>query len=433
MSDERLQKFLASAGVASRRKAEELITSGRVKVNGVPVTELGTKVDAARDLVVVDGKPVERRDRQRYVLLYKPPGCVTTLSDPQGRRTAVDYLSGVGERVFPVGRLDYDAEGAVLFTTDGELANRLAHPRYGHRRIYLVKVKGDAPGEEGKLEAALLRMRAGLRLEDGPAQALEADVHEHTDKNVWLRVVVGEGRYHLVKRLCESVGLLVLRLFRPEFGGVSVEGLRPGRWRDLSADEVRAMKELVGLTGGGAGEVSGEAPTRRALPKPGRRHGHGAPLPGGGSAPRRAPDDEGEEPRRARAPADGRAKQGDAGAQPGRGPAQRGDSRRQRGGESRRDDRTHDRGAEARRDTRSRPSGERRATDDASSRGKTFGSAKRREGFGDSAQSRSTKAPVPRSKLRGGAPRAEARGAKGKPGAHGGGSGRRGSPRGSRR
>jgi 23S rRNA pseudouridine2605 synthase len=279
VAEERLQKFLSAAGIASRRKAEELITSGRVKVNGVEVRELGTKVDASRDLVVVDGKPVERLDRQRYVLLYKPPGCVTTLSDPQGRRTAVDYLSGVGERVFPVGRLDYDAEGAVLFTTDGELANRLAHPRYGHHRVYLVKVKGDSAGEEGKLETALLRMKTGLRLEDGPAKALQADVHEHVEKNVWIRVVVGEGRYHLVKRLCEAVGLLVLRLFRPEFGGVSVEGLRPGRWRELSADEVRSMKALVGV--GAKGEAAGEMPTRRALPKPGRRHGYGAPTPGG--------------------------------------------------------------------------------------------------------------------------------------------------------
>jgi 23S rRNA pseudouridine2605 synthase len=340
MAEQRLQKFLASAGITSRRKAEELITSGRVKVNGAVVTELGTKIDASQDLVVVDGKPVDRREQQRYVLLYKPPGCVTTLSDPQGRRTAVDYLAGVGERVFPVGRLDYDAEGAVLFTTDGELANRLAHPRYGHRRVYLVKVKGDSPGEEGKLETAILRMRSGLRLEDGPAQALEADVHEHTDKNVWLRIVVGEGRYHLVKRLCEAVGLLVLRLFRPEFGGISVEGLRPGRWRDLSADEVRSMKQMVGL--GKSGEATGESPVRRALPKPGRRHGHGAPLPGGGSAPRRpvVPPDTDEFPETGAAEAPrprGPRRAGERTSEGGRGGERRGGERtvEGRGGERR--------------------------------------------------------------------------------------------------
>lgn len=125
---ERLHKFLARAGVASRRKAETLIAEGRVTVNGEVVREQGVRVDGDRDVVTVDGKPAFAREQQRYFLLYKPPGCVTTLSDPQGRPTAAEYLRGVQERVFPVGRLDYDAEGAVLFTTDGELAHRLAHP-----------------------------------------------------------------------------------------------------------------------------------------------------------------------------------------------------------------------------------------------------------------------------------------------------------------
>jgi 23S rRNA pseudouridine2605 synthase len=278
---ERLQKFLARAGVASRRKAEELISAGRVKVNGQIVTELGTKVDAAKDLVVVDGAPAAARDEQRYYLLYKPSGCVTTLSDPQGRPTAASYLAGVKERVFPVGRLDYDAEGAVLFTTDGELANRLAHPRYGHRRIYLVKVKGEPAAQQ------LDRMVSGLRLEDGPAKALEAAPHERAEKNTWIRIAVGEGRYHLVKRLCEAVGLQVLRLFRPEFGGVSVEGLRPGTFRPLSVEEVRTLRRTVGLAGGKEGAAPPSA-AARPLPKAARRHGHGPPPPPG-STPERPP------------------------------------------------------------------------------------------------------------------------------------------------
>jgi 23S rRNA pseudouridine2605 synthase len=265
--EERLQKFLASAGVASRRKAEELILQGRVKVNETLATKLGTKVNPSRDLVTVDGRLVSAPTSRAYYLLYKPPGCVTTASDPEGRPTALDYLRGVKERVFPVGRLDWDAEGAVLFTDDGELANRLAHPRYGHRRVYLVKVKGDPAPE------ALKRMTAGVRLEDGPARALEAAVHERAEKNVWVRVVVGEGRFHLVKRLCEAVGLQVQRLFRPEFGGISVQGLRSGKFRPLSAVEVRAMKQSVGLAPGAA-----SAP-QRALPKAARRHGHGPPSP----------------------------------------------------------------------------------------------------------------------------------------------------------
>jgi 23S rRNA pseudouridine2605 synthase len=265
--EERLQKFLASAGIASRRRAEDLISAGRVKVNERAVTRLGTKVDPEKDLVTLDGKLVSRPEARAYLLLYKPPGCVTTASDPEGRPTALDYLRGVRARVFPVGRLDWDAEGAVLCTDDGELANRLAHPRYGHRRVYLVKVRGDPAPE------ALQRMVAGVRLEDGPARALEAAVHERAEKNVWIRVAVGEGRHHLVKRLCEAVGLQVQRLFRPEFGGVTVEGLRPGEFRPLSALEVRAMKQSVGLERGAS-----EAP-RRALPKAARRHGHGPPAP----------------------------------------------------------------------------------------------------------------------------------------------------------
>ena len=263
----RLQKFLAEAGLASRRKAEEIIQSGRVKVNGLVVKELGSKVTPGRDLVVVDGKAIEVNAERRYILLYKPPGCVTTLSDPQGRPTARGYLSGVEERVFPVGRLDYDAEGALLFTDDGELANRLAHPRYGHRRIYLVKTKG-VPDE-----AALRRMVEGVRLEDGPAKAISAEVHEKAETNTWIKIVVGEGRFHLVKRLCEAVGLPVLRLYRPEFGGITVARLRPGHWRELTHEEVQTMRAAVGMAGGEPGRTA----LAHDLPKAGRRHGHGPP------------------------------------------------------------------------------------------------------------------------------------------------------------
>jgi 23S rRNA pseudouridine2605 synthase len=187
-----------------------------------------------------------------------------------------------------VGRLDYDAEGAVLLTDDGELANRLAHPRYGHRRTYLVKVHGEPSPEQ------LARMVAGVRLEDGPASALEATVHEHAEKNVWIRVVVGEGRFHLVKRLCESVGLQVQRLFRPEFGGVTVAGLRAGHFRPLAAAEVRQMRKLVGLEGGEP--EAQKALPRSLLPKAARRHGHGPPLPPGfvPAEDREAPPEPGE-------------------------------------------------------------------------------------------------------------------------------------------
>jgi len=268
MALERLQKYLAAAGVASRRRAEELIVAGQVVVNGKVVRELGSKIDPAKDLVSVDGRPILRNEARAYYLLYKPSGCVTTASDPQGRPIALDYLRGVRERVFPVGRLDYDAEGAILFTDDGELANRLAHPRFGHARTYLAKIRG-APAPE-----ALARLVAGVRLEDGPAKALEAVVHERTEKNTWIRIVVGEGRFHLVKRLCEAVGLQIQRLYRPEFGGVTVEGLRAGEFRPLTTHEVRSMKALVGLAPAtrDASKPAGD------LPRAARRHGHGPPA-----------------------------------------------------------------------------------------------------------------------------------------------------------
>ncbi len=276
MTAERLQKFLASAGVASRRKAEELILQGRVRVNQQIVRQLGTKVDPEKDLITVDGGLISTSDERTYLLLYKPSGCLTTASDPKGRPTVLDYVKGLRGRVFPVGRLDWDAEGAVLLTDDGELANRLAHPRYGHRRVYLVKVRGEPSPEQ------LERLRTGARLEDGPARALEAEVHKAAERNVWIRVAVGEGRHHLVKRLCEAVGLSVSRLFRPEFGGVTVKGLKPGGWRHLDAGEVRAVKRRVGLAPG----TPPPEPGPRDLPMAARRHGHGPPAPHEVRAPR---------------------------------------------------------------------------------------------------------------------------------------------------
>lgn len=263
MAQERLQKFLAGAGVTSRRKAEALIAQGRVQVNGRPVREPGTRVDPGRDLVVLDGKPVTPPEAPRYYLLYKPSGCLTTLRDPAGRPIAREYLTGVHERVFPVGRLDWDAEGAVLFTSDGALAQRLAHPRYGHRRTYLVKVKGEPD------PAQLQRLLAGVPLPDGPARALECQVHQRTERNTWLRLVVGEGRTHLVKRLCRAAGLTVQRLFRPEFGGLTVEGLRPGAYRELTHAEVQRLRRAATGKGVAAGR----------LPRAARRHGRGPPPP----------------------------------------------------------------------------------------------------------------------------------------------------------
>src|SRR3990167_465421 len=233
---ERLQKFLSRAGVASRRHAEAMITDGRVKLNGKIVTVLGTQVDAQKDLVVVDGKLVAVNPERKYFLFYKPPGVVTTLSDPEGRPTVGDYAKDAGGRVFPVGRLDYDAEGALLLTDDGDLANKLMHPSHQVPRVYLAKVKG-VPDE-----ASLQKLVEGVRLEDGMAHAIQAQIFEKAERNTWVKIVVTEGRQHLVKRLCAAIGHPVVRLYRPAHAGLPVHGLRPGELRALTNDEIRRVK-----------------------------------------------------------------------------------------------------------------------------------------------------------------------------------------------
>jgi len=258
MAQERLQKVLARAGVASRRAAEGLIVEGRVKVNGQVVRELGTRVDES-DLIVVDGQPVVAASERTWLIMYKPPGVVTTMSDPQGRPTIVDFLDGRKGRVFPVGRLDFDAEGALLLTDDGELANKLMHPRHQVPRVYLAKVKGVPT------KASLERLVEGVRLEDGPARAVQASIFEEAERNTWVRLVVTEGRHHLIKRLCAAVGHPVVRLFRPAQAGVAVSGLRPGQVRALTPEELKQVKA----------SAEGKKVVQPPLKLPARRHGHG--------------------------------------------------------------------------------------------------------------------------------------------------------------
>ncbi|HLM44543.1 MAG TPA: pseudouridine synthase, partial [Myxococcaceae bacterium] len=261
MASERLQKYLARAGVASRRHAEDLITEGRVTVNNQKVTELGSKVEPG-DLVTVDGKLVSPPEESTYYLLYKPVGVVTTLSDPQGRPTVADYIEETGKRLFPVGRLDYDAEGALLVTDDGALAHKLTHPSFQVPRTYLAKVKGVPDA------ATLEKLRSGVRLEDGMATPLSVDVFEQAERNTWLKLVVAEGRPHLIKRLCAAVGAPVVRLYRPSYAGITVDGLRPGELKPLSESQVRMLQEVAD------GKAS---PPEREPRLPPRRHGRSAP------------------------------------------------------------------------------------------------------------------------------------------------------------
>src|SRR5438128_9879378 len=268
MSAERLQKILAHAGVASRRKAEELIEAGHVSVNGKVVRELGSKADLDQDLIQVDGRTIRETQDKVYYVLYKPAGCVTTLSDPENRPTIKKYLEEIPERVYPVGRLDYDVEGALIVTNDGDLAHLLMHPRFGVRRTYLAKVHG-VPKEE-----QIEKLLKGVRLEDGRARALEAELHSRTPKNTWVRVVVAEGRQHMVKRLMEAVGAPVQKLFRADYGGIGVAGMAPGEVRELTKAEVQYLRGTAGK------KIEPDERSRR-VSLPARRHGHGPPSPGG--------------------------------------------------------------------------------------------------------------------------------------------------------
>lgn len=224
----RLNAYLARAGVASRRGADELIKAGRVRVNGEP-GQLNTFVSGG-DRVEVDGRPVERQ-ALAYVLLHKPAGVVTTARDPQGRPTVVDLVSHPA-RVVPVGRLDADTTGALVLTNDGPLAHRLAHPRYGVEKVYEAEVEGHPPDE------ALLELTEGVELEDGrtaPARARRLGRSR-------IELTLHEGRTHQVKRMCAAVGHPVVWMRRTRYAGLGVEGLEPGEWRELTPAEVESLK-----------------------------------------------------------------------------------------------------------------------------------------------------------------------------------------------
>jgi pseudouridine synthase len=238
---QRLQKIISQAGIASRRAAEKLIADGRVTVNGKTILEMGTKADPAHDDVRVDGRRIKATARLRYILLYKPSGFVTTRSDPERRRTVIDLLVGVRDYVYPVGRLDYDTEGLLLLTNDGDLAAKLTHPRHGVERTYEARVAGMPDSD------AIDRLRRGIPL-DG-RRTLPADVSllnkGRTDREGVLAITIREGRNRQVRRMCEAVGHPVRKLIRVGIGPLSDRGLRPGSWRDLTAQELRVLKKTA--------------------------------------------------------------------------------------------------------------------------------------------------------------------------------------------
>lgn len=240
MAQDRLQKIIARAGLASRRGAEDLITAGRVRVNGRIATELGTKADPRRDKIEVDGKLVQAEDHV-YILLHKPRGCVSTADDPEGRDTVLDFVRPVPARLYPVGRLDYATSGVLLLTNDGDFAQGLLHPRQKVPKTYVVKLDDEVSDND------LEPWRKGVPLDDGPT--LPADVHliRHEGGKSWIRVTITEGRNQQIRRMAAATGFTVMRLARVSFAGIDHEDLKPGQWRPLTVDELRKLKKTYGV------------------------------------------------------------------------------------------------------------------------------------------------------------------------------------------
>ena len=245
----RLNKFLAQAGIASRRGADKLIAAGRVRVNDVVVREMGVQIDPERDRVTVDGKVVQRRPQTfTYLLLNKPAGVITSRQDPEGRRTIYDLIPARYHHLHPVGRLDFQSEGLVLLTDDGDLTQRLTHPSYRHEKEYWVQVAGQVP------DVVLHKLRKGVRLEDGLARARvrylgkippEQRFWIHPDpKHTWLVFILHEGRNRQIRRMCQAVGLRVRRLVRVRIDDIHIGDLKPGQWRLASKRQLKAIQAI---------------------------------------------------------------------------------------------------------------------------------------------------------------------------------------------
>ncbi|MEW6051361.1 MAG: pseudouridine synthase [Candidatus Zixiibacteriota bacterium] len=237
----RINKFLSLCGVTSRRGAETLIEEGRVRVNGVALDKVGTVIEESTDVVLVDGLEVKPVERKIYVVLNKPPNVMTTLKDPFRRKTITTFLKKLPHRVYPVGRLDFDTEGVLILTNDGDLAFRLAHPKYQVPKVYEARVKGQFKSEDA------VRIADGIKLEDGATGKASVDILGFVKTSTRLRLTLTEGRKREVKQLCKLVGHAVEQLRRVDFAGIKAKGLGLGEWRLLTDSEVRRLMEMVGL------------------------------------------------------------------------------------------------------------------------------------------------------------------------------------------
>jgi 23S rRNA pseudouridine2605 synthase len=236
----RLQKVLARAGVASRRAAEELIKAGRVRVDGHVVTELGTKVDSRSRQIEVDGRRIVR-ESPVYIALHKPRGVVSTMSDPEGRPSVRELLADVPARVFPVGRLDFNTSGLLIATNDGDFADGLLHPRKSVPKTYVVKLQGIMRDED------LDHWRRGVELEDGKTGPARVRLLRHEGDKTWLELTITEGKNQQIRRMGDATHFRVMRLARTSFAGITSDGLAPGRWRHLTADELTTLKKEHGV------------------------------------------------------------------------------------------------------------------------------------------------------------------------------------------
>jgi len=239
----RLQKVIADAGITSRRKAEEMILEGRVEVNGKTIRELGTKVDPSEDVVSVDDQAIDTRGTEKlYVVLNKPRGIMTTLSDPEGRKTIIDLVADITERVYPVGRLDYLSEGLLILTNDGVIANTIIHPSENVTKVYEVKVFGAVTPE------ILKKLRAGVSSEVGFLKPKNVRVIKQLKMKTWIEFRLTSGRNREIRRLCEAYGLTVDKLRRVAIGGLTVEGIKAGGYRSVSKKQ---LLDLIGINADG--------------------------------------------------------------------------------------------------------------------------------------------------------------------------------------
>ena len=233
----RLQKYLAVCGIASRRKAEELITDGKVKVNGVVVTELGTKIDDKLDTVEFNGKVIKQEESKVYIMLHKPYGYVTTVKDQFERPTVIDLLYDVKERVFPVGRLDYDTSGLILMTNDGDVAYKMTHPKHIVDKVYMAKLRSKPSEKE------LQMFRDGLLIEDKMTAKARIDIEANTAEYCYVKIIITEGRNRQVRKMCEAIGCDVMSLKRVGMGQLRLGNLSKGEYRHLTNREVEYLKQ----------------------------------------------------------------------------------------------------------------------------------------------------------------------------------------------